>query len=353
MPTDSSHLTLAQMEAMRAGARVAARTCMGIAPGDRVFVLTDHITHGIGRVLSEEASEAGGEVLVHDLEQYTERPVRAMPESLRGELLKFRPTVTFFAASSQPGEVTFRTGLRVFLLNDLNVRHAHMPGVTFQLMQEGMRTDYRLVSQMTTAVYDMARLAESIHVTTPDGTDLTAHLDQGLRWVPCTGIYHRAGQWGNLPEGETFTCPQTVNGTLVAHVIGDHFSSKYGVLSQPVTFRIQDGAAADVSGANAALVTELIRYLDSAENARRVGEFAIGTNVGLRKLTGNLLQDEKIPGVHVAFGNPYPAETGATWSSPLHVDVIPVGCTIEVDGETIMTDGRFDYELLGMPTPRT
>lgn len=352
MPTDAAHLTFNQLEAMRAGARVAARTCMGITAADRVFILTDRVTHGIGRLLSEEASEAGGEVLLHDLEQYAERPVKALPESLRGELLKFRPTVTFYAASTLPGEVSFRSGLRVFLLNDLNVRHAHMPGVTAQLMMEGMRADYRAIALLTRAVYDMARLAETVHVTTPDGTDLTATFDPALRWVPCTGIYHRAGQWGNLPEGETYTCPQTVNGTVVAHVIGDYFSQKYGVLKQPVTIQIVDGLAKSVRGPDSGLINELNAYLDSAENARRVGELGIGTNIGLKKLVGNMLQDEKIPGIHLAFGNPYPAETGAAWSSSVHIDVIPLRCTVTVDGETIMKDGRFDYELLGVPPPR-
>lgn len=352
MPTDAAHLTFNQLEAMRAGARVAARTCMGITAADRVFILTDRVTHGIGRLLSEEASEAGGEVLLHDLEQYAERPVKALPESLRGELLKFRPTVTFYAASTLPGEVSFRSGLRVFLLNDLNVRHAHMPGVTAQLMMEGMRADYRAIALLTRAVYDMARLAETVHVTTPDGTDLTVTFDPALRWVPCTGIYHRAGQWGNLPEGETYTCPQTVNGTVVAHVIGDYFSQKYGVLKQPVTIQIVDGLAKSVRGPDSGLINELNAYLDSAENARRVGELGIGTNIGLKKLVGNMLQDEKIPGIHLAFGNPYPAETGAAWSSSVHIDVIPLRCTVTVDGETIMKDGRFDYELLGVPPPR-
>jgi len=352
MPTDPTHISLKQLEAMRAGARVAARICMGIGPADRVFILTDRLAHGIGRMLAEEASEAGGEVLVRDLEQYAERPVAAIPEQLRAELLKYRPTVTFYAASSQPGEITFRSALRVFLLEEIGVRHAHMPGITAQLMQEGMRTDYRVVSSVTTAVYDMARYAERCQVTTPDGTDLTVRLDPDLRWVNCTGIYHQAGKWGNLPEGETYTCPQAVDGTLVAHIIGDHFSAKYGVLAQPVTFTIRDCHVIDVRGENKALVAELTAYLDSAENGRRVGEFAIGTNVGLHKLTGNLLQDEKLPGIHVAFGNPYPAETGANWSSPLHVDVIPLRCTIEMDGEIIMTDGKFDYEMLGVATPR-
>lgn len=352
MSTDTAHVSLKQLEAMRPGARVAARTCMGIGLIDRVYILTDRLTHGIGRVLAEEASEAGGEVLMHDLEQFAERPITAIPDALRAELLMFRPTVTFYAATSQPGEITFRTALRTFLLSELKVRHAHMPGITAQLMLEGMRTDYRIVSSVTTAVYDIARMATKIDVTTPDGTRLTAVLDPDLRWVPCTGIYHEAGKWGNLPEGETYTCPQTVDGTLVAHIVGDHFSAKYGVLSQPVTFEIRAGRVAEVRGANSALVAELTAYLDSAENGRRVGEFAIGTNIGLRQLTGNLLQDEKIPGIHIAFGNPYPAETGATWSSPLHVDVIPLRCTIAVDGEIIMQDGRFDYEMLGVAGPR-
>jgi leucyl aminopeptidase (aminopeptidase T) len=43
----------------------------------------------------------------------------------------------------------------------------------------------------------------------------------------------------------------------------------------------------------------------------RVGEFAIGTNIGVHDVIGNILQDEKIPGIHIAFGNPYGAHTGA------------------------------------------
>lgn len=352
MPTDSEHVSLAQMEAMRMGARVAVLTCMGVTSADRVCVLTDHMAHGIGRALSEEASDAGATVILHDLEQFGERPITALPESLRSELLAFRPTVTFYAASSQPGEISFRIGLRVFLLNDLNVRHAHMPGITSQLMLQGMRTDYRVIASVTRSVYDMARLARTIHVTTPDGTDLTAGLDPALRWVPCTGIYHRSGQWGNLPEGETFTSPQSLDGVLVVHMLGDYFSEKYGILKQPLEITIKEGWVTGVSGANQAVADEFSAYLASAENGKRAGEFAIGTNVSLKQPVGNLLQDEKIPGIHVAFGNPYPDETGALWSSSVHVDVIPLRCTITIDDETIMTDGQFDYEMLGVPEPR-
>jgi leucyl aminopeptidase (aminopeptidase T) len=227
-----------------------------------------------------------------------------------------------------------------------------MVGISSQVMQEGMRSDYVLVASVTRAVYDMARMAAEIRVTTPDGTDLVAVLDPELRWVPCSGIYHRSGMWGNLPEGETYTCPQSVNGTLIAHVIGDHFSERYGVLRQPVRVDIRDGWAHQIHCPDTTLCAELTAYLDAAENGRRVGEFAIGTNVGLNRPIGNLLQDEKIPGIHIAFGRPYPEETGATWSSPVHVDLVPLKCTVSIDGDVIMTDGRFDFEMLGLPTPR-
>jgi aminopeptidase len=352
MPTDASHLTLAQLEAMRDGARTAVQTCMGITAEDRVFILTDEVTHGIGKLLCEDAAGVDAEVLLHDLEQYTRRPVTELPEVLRTELTRFRPSVTFYAASAQPGEVAFRTALRVFLLNDLHVRHAHMVGINSRVMQEGMRSDYALVASVTKAVYDMARLATEIRVTTPDGTNLVAALDPALRWVPCTGIYHLPGMWGNLPEGETYTCPGSVDGELVAHVVGDHFSERYGVLNQPLVAEIHEGWASRIDCADRTISAELTAYLEAAENGKRVGEFAIGTNVGLSRLVGNLLQDEKMPGVHLAFGRPYPEETGATWSSPVHVDLVPAECTVSIDGEVIMRDGQFDYEVLGLPAPR-
>jgi aminopeptidase len=221
-------------------------------------------------------------------------------------------------------------------------------------MVEGMRTDYQTIAAVTNKVYDLARTASTIRVTTPDGSDLTAAFDPALRWIPSTGIYNLPGKWGNLPDGETFTCPKDVNGRLVVHLLGDYFSAKYGVLANPITIEIRDGVATAIRGEEAtgqAIADELSAYLDSAPSGRRVGEFAIGTNIGLKQLVGNLLQDEKFPGLHIAFGNPYPDETGADWSSRVHVDVIATHCTITVDSRILMRDSRFDYSVLKMQVP--
>ncbi len=220
-------------------------------------------------------------------------------------------------------------------------RHGHMVSITEPLIRQGMTADYQEIHRLTYQVLDLVKDAKKIAVTSIRGTDIQASFNPDYNWIPCHGLYHNPGDWGNLPEGEVFTCPADLNGVLVVDVLGDHFSPKYGVLKNPLTIEVKDGLVTNATCQDQALAEEFLAYLDSAENGRRAGEFAIGTNTAVGELTGNLLQDEKIPGIHVAFGNPFPNRTGADWNSAVHVDVVPVGCTILVDGVMIMEKGKF------------
>jgi len=337
--------SFAEVEAMRQGVRNAVRVCMRVSAADRVAVIGDRQSGPIARLLVEEACNVGAVAEGLQLESYGQRPIRSLPEAMRATLLSFRPTVTFFTASSQPGEVAFRMGLILFLTHDLNVRHGHMVGITPRIMREGMAVDYHLVSRVTRSVYERVRVAREIHVTSPEGTDLVARFDPALRWVLSPGIYHHQGEWGNLPDGETYTAPASLDGVLAARVVGDYFSQRYGYLREPLLVRVEDGYLRGATGPDP-LCSEFLAYTRSAENGNRVGEFAIGTNVGLKRLIGNMLQDEKYPGVHIAFGDPYPAETGARWSSPVHVDLVSPNTTIVVDGDVIMKEGAFDFDVI-------
>ena len=71
--------------------------------------------------------------------------------------------------------------------------------------------------------------------------------------------------------------------------------------------------SSDAWSDNRALRDDFWAYTHTDENSDRVGEFAIGTNIGCTHVIGHILQDEKFPGVHIAFGNPYGAHTGADW----------------------------------------
>jgi aminopeptidase len=326
---------------VREGARNAVQVCMNVQAQDRVFVLTDDITLDIGQALADEAITTDAAVELRCLEEVASRPITNVPEGLASDMETFAPTVTFFAASPQKGEQAFRAELVVHLCQVLKVRHAHMPGISPRVMREGMRVDYRQVHRLTMQVYKRARQAKTIHVTSPKGTDLTARFDPKLKWIPCHGLYHEQGEWGNLPEGEVFTCPAAVEGVIIADVLGDHFSPQYGVLAHPVTFDVVDSLVERVACHDKGIEAEVWAYLNSAENGRRVGEFAIGTNTGVTELSGNMLQDEKIPGIHIAFGSPIPHLTGADWSSRVHVDVIPTRCSIEMDGEALIVNGEF------------
>jgi aminopeptidase len=327
-------------ERLQYGAENAVR-CMGVTSKDRVFIMTDYERESIARNVAVAALDRHADVTIRFLEHYGERPLTAFPDELRNDLLQIRPTVTYYIATAKPGEIAFRIPLLPFLANELKSRHGHMIGIDEAVMADGMCADYDEVFSLTNQVYDLVRNAKTIHVTSAKGSDVIATFNKDWKWIPCHGRYDEQGKWGNLPEGEVFTAPTSVDGILVCDVLGDFFSEKYGVLEHPVVISVKQGYITDVTSENTVLAKEVYDYLFSTPNGNRVGEFAIGTLTSLKRLVGNLLQDEKMPGLHVAFGNPYPEFTGADWNAKIHVDVIPSRCTIEVDGRVIMRDGEF------------
>ena len=42
----------------------------------------------------------------------------------------------------------------------------------------------------------------------------------------------------------------------------------------------------------------------------------LGTNVGIREATGEVVADQNLPGLHIAFGATFSEQTGASWDSP-------------------------------------
>ncbi len=335
------------LEDMRPGATNAVRICMAVQPGERVLILGDQESRLIHQALADAAKEVGAHVTLHELEALAPRPVLEPPAALLDLLARMKPDVSFYTASAQPGELAFRQRYMAALREaNPQVRHAHMIGITPLLMVQGMRVDYRRIHQVTMRVHQRVSQARTIRVTNPKGTDLIGTFREDYRWIPCHGLYHEPGSWGNLPEGETFTCPAGLDGILVADELGDYFSERYGVLETPVTFHVEGGRVQQIECPDPDLRDQVASYISGAENADRVGEFAIGTNIALTGLVGNLLQDEKLPGVHVAFGDPYGKYTGADWSSSHHMDVIPVRCTIQVDGEVIMREGQFTAAVM-------
>jgi aminopeptidase len=325
-----------------AGARNAVRTCLNVRPSDRVAVIEDRDHHDIAQAIREEAEAAGAEVRAWVMEDVVQRPARDFPRALADQLLTYKPTASYFIGGGQPGELAFRQPMLRLLADQLRSRHGHMIGIDHRLMIDGMAADYEEIYRVTQKVYGIVRRASRIDVTTGLGTEVTARFSSGLRWIPSDGRYWEQGRWGNLPEGETFTAPLSVDGVIAAEEVGDWFSERYGMLAPPVRLIVRDSRVVSVdAGERGQLQREIEDYLAQHPNSNRAGEFAIGTNVGLSEIVGNFLQDEKFPGVHIAFGDPYGHETGADWECPSHVDVLASHADVAVDGRKIMEVGRF------------
>src|SRR5437870_3112713 len=267
---DIEHLTFE--ERVQYGAENAIR-CMGVTASDRVFIITDYARESIARQVAAAALDCHADVSVRFLEHYGERPLTFFPDALRNDLIQAHPTVTYYIATAQPGEIAFRIPLLPFLAQELKVRHGHMIGIDEALMADGMCADYDEVYSLTNQVYDLVRHAQKIHVTSAKGSDVTATFRKDWKWIPCHGRYHEQGKWGNLPEGEVFTAPATVDGVLVCDVLGDYFSEKYGVLEQPVVITVKQGYVTEVTSENTALANEIHDYLFSTPNGNRAGEF--------------------------------------------------------------------------------
>jgi leucyl aminopeptidase (aminopeptidase T) len=228
------------------------------------------------------------------------------------------------------------------VVNRRHMRHAHMVNITKEIMTHGMRADFIEVDRISQHVWLRASAAHEIRATTPAGTDIVATMNPAYKWIKTSGIITPL-KWGNLPGGETFTTPGEVNGVFVVDgVVGDYLCARYGDLRlAPLTLRIKKNRLVSATSDNKDLEKEFWDYTHTDENSDRVGEFAIGTNIACRDVIGNILQDEKIPGVHMAFGNPYGAHTGADWYSGTHIDVVGRHFDIWIDGDRIMRQGKF------------
>lgn len=324
------------------GARNAVRVCLRVEPSERVTVITDEASLEIAAALVRELEQVGSAYHAFVLEELAERPLTRLPQAILDDLEK--SDVSIFAVKVQRNELQSRMQMTE-VVNRRKIRHAHMVNINRRIMLEGMRADFAKVDRISQRVVDMVRKASQIRAKTAAGTDLVADLNPSYQWLKTSGIISR-DKWGNLPGGEVFTTPGEVNGTFVIDgVVGDYLCAKFGDLkASPLNIRMEKNRLVSAESANPELRDDFWSYTHTDKNSDRVGEFAIGTNIELKDVIGEILQDEKFPGVHIAFGNPYGEHTGAKWYSSTHIDVVGRKFDIWVDGQQIMRGGAFLIE---------
>jgi aminopeptidase len=172
---------------------------------------------------------------------------------------------------------------------------------------------------------------KTLHILAKD-TDLRVSV-AGRKWINCSGTE-------NFPDGEVFTGPieHSAEGYISYSFPGSHGGREVN----DIQLSFKKGAVVKATASKGEKFLHSMLAMDPG--ARLLGEFAFGTNYGVKRYTKNTLFDEKIGGtIHLAIGSGYP-ETGSKNKSSLHWDMV---CDLRKNGEVyadnelIYKNGRF------------
>jgi aminopeptidase len=307
-----------------AAVNAVVRRCLGVRDRENVLVVADTVTRGIGEALRDAAHEAGGDavltVMTPRATNGTEPPP-TIAEALAACDVFIAPT------SRSLSHTTARKRA-----NDNGARGATLPGVTADMLARLMSVDFDALGARCRAVADLLTAADEAHVTCPLGTDLRLDLRR-RSGISDDGLLTDRGAFGNLPCGEGFIAPAGGEGRLVATSL----ATVGLVRGDPATLTVKDGHLVDATESEGETLLDALRA--HGAKGTNLAELGVGTNDAAR-LTGNVLEDEKILGtVHVAFGAS--AGIGGTVSVPIHLDCVIVDASLSIGGTEVLDGGRF------------
>jgi aminopeptidase len=197
--------------------------------------------------------------------------------------------------------------------------------------------DYARMNEAARPLVELIQKTDRVRILGPD-TDIAFSIKgQGPR-EPICGIY-------NIPCGEVGfpVLPDSVNGAIRYN----RDSLFQGFMFRDIRFRFEGGRIVEAAANN----TERInRVLDTDENARRIGEFALSFNPYVTRPIFDTLFDEKmVQSIHFTPGNSPINPSSIHWDIVLSQGAQDGGGEIWFDGRLIRKDGLFvlpELELL-------
>lgn len=297
--------------------------CLGVKPGEDLLVVVDPGTLEIGTALRDQAAEMGAEAVMAEMEvraNHGTEPPRSIAAAMLESDVIIAPTTRSLSHT--------RARKRAC---DAGARAATLPGVTPDMLSRVMAVDFEQMTARSRAVADLLTNGSEARITCARGTDVTLDL-QGREGVSDDGDLRAPGAFGNLPCGEGFIPPLGGSGVIVASTV-----APLGLSDPPAVLTLRDGQLVDAREGHGPEYLSMLQ--EHGELGTNLAELGVGTN-DKAELTGAILEDEKILGtVHIAFGAS--AGFGGTVSVPIHLDVVIVDATLEIDGRAVLEAGRF------------
>ncbi|TFG03671.1 MAG: hypothetical protein EU539_12020 [Promethearchaeota archaeon] len=309
-----------------AGARVIVETCMGIKKNEKVLIIFSSGFNKNAKLLAEEAEALGAKVT---LTKVNNKDIQIEPPEEVSKLMLNSDVVM--------GVLPYST-IQLFLhmnarkaATDVGARVAGVPYIKPDITSE----DVYEITELTEKLSEILTRGNVAKITTKLGTDVILSIKDRIS-APLRVRHVVPGAWGAVPEyAEAAIAP--VEGTAQGIWIIDTMFEKVGAIKTPVKITIKDGRAIKIEGAEEAdKIRNIIKSAD--ENANNIAELGIGTNHTLKTITGTI-GDKMMKGTaHLAVGKNI--NMGGETYSDIHHDGVMKEVTIEIDGKTIIKNGK-------------
>jgi leucyl aminopeptidase (aminopeptidase T) len=314
-------LKLSNRAGLSRAVEVVLFDCLGVQKGERVLIVTDQDKRALADAFVVAARDFGSEVMLMEMSEratHGSEPPEPVVAAMSASDVVLAPTSKSLSHTAARKAAT-----------DKGVRVATMPDITEEMLVRTMSADYSEIKRRSQVLASKLSEGHTVSITSRTGTELELSIE-GRTGLADDGDLKSAGAFGNLPAGEGFIAP--VEGLSKGRVVFDGSVWPLGKLDEPLVIDIEDGYAISFSGFRAQEFESLLA--PHGKDAFAVAELGVGTNEAA-KLTGNVLEDEKILGsTHIAFGDNH--TFGGVLRVASHQDGILLEPTVSIDGDVIL-----------------
>jgi len=304
-------------------ANIVIDRCLAVKAGEKVVVVTDEPCRVVGVSIWTALQRKNDALLIEMMPRkiHGEEPPKIVAEALSN-------CDVFIVPASRS---LTHTQARI-IANRRGARGATMPGITVEMMLRALNADYLRIERLTKKVGKMLNTAERACVESDAGTRLELDLRNRVCFLD-TGIVKRKGGFSNLPAGEAYIAP--VENKSSGVVVVDGSFAPIGAVDEPMTVEVKKGGITGLKGSRR--MSAIFNRYGGSEKI--LCEFGIGTNYKA-KITGNVLEDEKVLGtIHVAFGNNL--AFGGRNKAGIHLDAVIRKPTVWLDDKLLIRKGKF------------
>ena len=314
---------------MAKGARTIVEVCAGTKPGEKAVIVTEPCMLSMAEAMAAAVIAAGAEPVITVLTPRSadgQEPPESVAAAMKASNVFFnvvRTSITHTRATRDAAAA----GSRGMMMTQFSEE---------MLMGGGINADFEAIAPQCQAVAQALEGSETIHLTTPHGTDLTFSA-RGRRGNALTCLIE-PGMFTTVPTIEANVSPLegTAEGTIVADASIPYIG--IGLLKEPITFKVEKGMIVSITGGSQA---DILRRNWESKNdplVYNVAEIGIGLNPECRFI-GYMLEDEGVYGsVHIGTGTNI--TLGGVTKAACHYDLIMTGATITADGRYVLKDGK-------------